>query len=505
MVCAVVLCCLVFPAVAQTESPDSVADQEVLDNAGILMALDSLTNCMFEGCLRFNDSAYVADHFDRDTIVPVFEDSVIAKKMQFIPAAIDLSYNRFVKAYIKVYSDDKRDHVEQILGLSELYFPIFEQELDRRGMPMELKYLPVVESALNPNAVSKVGATGLWQIMYATGRYLHLNINSYVDERRDPYKSTDAALNYLQQLYDTYNDWLLVIAAYNCGPGNVNKAIRRSGGKHTFWEIRNYLPRETRGYVPAFIAATYVLHYHDDFNLVPIPTGFSFNTTDTVMVHEKVSLQRIADKTGADYLELIYLNPALKLRVIPKLATGYPLVLPINKMVAFETYRDSIFLPIAPDDVVAELPEELDPYKGFAKLTYTVKPGDNLGYIAEWYDCSARDIREWNGMYGNTIRAGAKLAIYVPSHKYDRYKQVEYLSFSQKQAIEHGAPPVTEPTVAVTDGSCDGCIIYVVKPGDTLWDISKRYPGVSIDDIKRTNNITDSRTLKPGMKLKIKI
>lgn len=578
---------------------DSIAPEDLEPSPLIVDALDSMTNCLFEGCFRFSDSTFMAEKYNFDTtLVPVHSDSEIVERMRYIPAVIPIEYNPYVKAYIDLYSQSRREQVRKMLGLSELYFPIFEEELDKRGMPMELKYLPIVESALNPHAVSRVGATGLWQIMYSTGKWLKLDIHTYLDERRDPYRSTEAAIDYLQNLYGMYGDWLLVIAAYNCGPGNVNKAIRRSGGKTTFWEIRNYLPRETRGYVPAFIGAMYVFHYHKEYNLQPIAAGFSFNNTDTVMIYEKVEIARIAEIIQADPMELIYLNPALKKNEIPHSKKGYPLVLPISKVYAFEEMRDSIFNPRT--DVVVEGVADVpvyDPFEGKTKLTYTVKPGDNIGYIAEWYDCSPAMIREWNYMSGNLIRVGDKLTIYVPDGKADKFRKVEDMSFLEKQNKEYNnssggvkyIPSTKESTMLVytvksgdnlgfiaewydcsaqelrnwngingntinvgdklnvyvnadnvdkykdintlsfaekqkrekgqslsdmtnnssttnvnsdLDKECN-CVYYEVKPGDTLWDISRKYPGTSIDDIKKHNNISDSRGIKPGMKLKI--
>lgn len=585
-------------AYAQTNEEllvDTLPDaNDMAPTVSIVQGLDSMTNCLFEGCFAFNDSMLDA-LFGADTLLHVaISDSEIIDKMQYIPTSIPIELNSYVRPYIDLYGMKRREQVRQMIGLGELYFPIFEAELDRRNLPMELKYLPIVESALNPHAVSRVGATGLWQIMYSTGKWLDLEIHSYIDERRDPYRSTVAALDYLERMYAVYGDWLLVIAAYNCGPGNVNKAIRRSGGGKTFWEIRNYLPRETRGYVPAFIGAMYVFHYYEDFNLKPIPTAFSFNNTDTVMVHEPIELERVANIIGADVNELAYLNPSLKKREVPKVRDGYALVLPIDKVYAYEDMRDSIYRryrelelvnisdTVISNDVLTSIErldytiksgdnlgeisgwydveieklrkwsgltsntihvgdtlrvyvdvEDAEKYRkietwsdeqkkkhtasvatvthsgyssggsGSTKLTYTIKSGDNLGYIAEWYDCSAQQIRNWNGISGNTIRVGAKLAIYVPTSQVGRYENINSMSFSAKQNIEKGGGSAKVST-PVAEEDCN-CVYYTVRSGDTLWDIAKKYPGVSIDDIKRDNKIYDSRGLKPGMKLKIKI
>lgn len=583
---------------AQQTEEDSLAIgmEDLAPSELILSSLDSMTNCLFEGCFKYTDSVFMAERFGFDTTdIPTYSDSEIIERMRYIPAEIKLAYNSYVKAYIDLYAYKRREQVQQMLGLSELYFPIFEAELDRRGMPMELKYLPIVESALNPHAVSRVGATGLWQIMYSTGKWLGLDIHSYIDERRDPYRSTTAALDYLQKMYAVYGDWLTVIAAYNCGPGNVNKAIRRSGGKTDFWSIRDFLPRETRGYVPAFIGALYVFHHIEDYKLRPIPANFSFNTTDTVMIYEKVLLDRIASVINVDVNEINYLNPSLKKREIPALKHGYALVLPIGSIYAFETMRDSIFNPEVPVEDIMVAETELTPSvsanSDMRKLQYTVKSGDNLGYIAEWYNCTVQQIRNWNDIYGNTIVVGQKLSIYVPQTRADKYEQINDMSFlekqgkgyasssssikyvpnnsnltvinytvksgdnlsfiaewfdcstidlrgwnnikgnlinvgqklnvyvnassadkyskidgmtfEEKQKIEQGQGIAQSAPVDEVD-NCN-CVYYEVKPGDTLWDISKKYPGVSLEEIRQSNNITDTKGLKPGTKLKIRI
>lgn len=498
------LCGLVAFSDEKTKQPVEDFNKE---DAFILEKLDSLTNWLFEANI---DRSGVDTIIMEDSLAsyPVFPDSVIIRNMLTITSEIPLAFNDRVRRYIEVYSMDHRERVGEMLGLSQLYFPIFEEELDRRNMPHQLKYLPVVESALNPNAVSRAGATGLWQVMYSTGRMLGMEINSYIDERRDPYRATQAALDYLQRLHAVYGDWLLVIAAYNCGPGNLNKAIARSGGKRTYWEIFNYLPRETRGYVPAFMGAMYVMIHHEDFGIPMINPKFSFNATDTVVVNKQVSLAQISEQLAIDKNELIFLNPALKKKIIPVSKTGYALKLPIQKVAVFEANRDSLFKHAAnaEDDLIAQsqIASWQSPsatsynHKNMSKMTYKVKTGDNLGYIAEWYDCRAQEIRNWNGIYGSTIRVGQRLVIYVPKDKEHLYANIDDLSFHQKQKKE-GVTTSSETTAR--DDNCN-CVYYKVRPGDTLWDISKKYR-VSIDEIKKSNNISNGRSIKPGMVLKI--
>ncbi|MBN1198671.1 MAG: lytic transglycosylase domain-containing protein, partial [Bacteroidales bacterium] len=270
-------------------------------------------------------------------------DSVYIARLKNIHQVIDLSYNQVVKNFITLYTEKQRDLAEVILGLSAYYFPIFEEILDRYNLPLELKYLPVIESALNPQSLSRAGANGLWQFMYGTGRQMGLEISSFVDERRDPHKSTDAAARYFMQLYEIYQDWHLVIAAYNCGPGNLNRAIQRSGNKRNYWEIYYHLPRETRGYVPAYIAATYLLNYYKEHNLHPGMPGIPLQT-DTVMVHDYLHFNQLSETLGIPKEQLRSLNPMYRRDVIPARAEKtYPLVLTHEKIRDFIARDTSVF------------------------------------------------------------------------------------------------------------------------------------------------------------------
>ncbi|MEX2590163.1 MAG: transglycosylase SLT domain-containing protein, partial [Chitinophagales bacterium] len=467
--------------------------------------LDSLSNWLYSTNLQFELKDSSVATLPADSFRYLLNDSIIIADLSKIPTPINLAYNRYVKRYIELYALERREQVERMLGVSAWYFPMFETALDRKGMPIELKYLPIVESALNPNAVSFAGASGLWQIMYYTGKSLGLNVNSYIDERRDPAKSTEAALNYLNRLYNVYGDWLLVIAAYNCGPGNVNKAIRRSGGHKNFWSIRKYLPRETRGYVPAFLGAMYVMEHYEKFGLKAIHPKFDYYSTDTVMIKNNLDLKIAADSLGIDFKVIAGLNPGLKKFFIPESETAYPLTLPINKIVLFEEKRDSIFAAYEnPKESITESIAQLDksefPYKdeNMARLSYHVKPGDNLGYIAEWYNCSAQDIRKWNNINGNIIKTGQRLDIFVPKNKLGDYADINSLSFEAKRQGK-----TTSSTKLLADEDCQ-CIYHEVKSGDTLWDISRLYPDVSIEHLKIWNQLSENQHLKPGMKLKIR-
>ncbi len=500
------------------EVPDSSANQnqpaEIIEIASYL---DSLSAKLFQPDPY--DSNYVNPLGFKKGEIPVYSDSVYAERIGKIPSIMPLTYNDYVRNFVRLYVVDRRPQVEKMLGMQALYFPMIEEKLDARGLPIELKYLAIIESALNPNARSKAGATGLWQIMYSTAKLLGLNMNSYIDERRDPFLSTDAALDYLEDLYAVYDDWFMVIAAYNCGPGNVNKAIRRSGGQSNYWKLRKYLPRETRGYVPAFIAATYAMSYYEEHNLQPGQPLFNYSQIDTIHVYEKTSLERIAKFTESDLEELVFLNSALKHKIIPATKRGYALKIPLNYLMAFENQRDSIFAE--PKLVVKAEPKIVTRIKtstptsyysgssttGKTKLIYEIKNGDNLGFIAEWYDCKAQDIRNWNGMYGSNIRVGMKLKIYVSNAAVTKFQEVNSMTFEQKQTFDKsGKSGSTTATAAPVkkDEECN-CVYHKVKSGDTLWDIAKLYPGVTIEKLKKSNNITNSYKLKPGMILKVEI
>ena len=306
-----------------------------------------------------------------------------------------------------------------MLGLTDYYFPLFESALDLYQLPLELKILPVIESALNPRAVSRVGATGLWQFMYSTGKLYGLQIDSYVDERRDPLSATMAAVRYLRDLYNIYGDWTLVIAAYNCGPGNVNKAIRRSGGKRSYWDIYYHLPRETRGYVPAFIAANYAMNYANEHHIYPKKLDMPL-TTDTVVTHGRLHLEQVAAVLNVPIQQLRDLNPQYKHDLLPSLESNV-LRLPgdvvgqfIDREEEILSYKDSIYL--SPKKIQEPASYTGDPFlvpKGAQLVRYKVRRGDVLGSIAMQFRVTVSQIKGWNGIRGSMIREGQTLKIYV--------------------------------------------------------------------------------------------
>jgi membrane-bound lytic murein transglycosylase D len=471
--------------------------------------LDSLLNNWF---IRMSIAG--ADLSAADSVITEFSDTVYKDRISRINSLIILPYNNIIRNHIQVYTDRKVDKFRVMLGLQDFYFPMIEDIFDYYGLPVELKYMAVIESALNPNAVSRVGATGLWQFMYSTGRMYGLTINSVVDERRDPVKATHAAARYLKDLYGIYNDWILVIAAYNCGPGNVNKAIRRSGNRKDYWEIYYRLPRETRGYIPAYVAATYAMNYYREHNITPIQINLPL-AVDTVMISTDMHLEQIAAVLDLPLDELRAMNPQYRTGLVPGRSRPSAVTLPLDRLGDFIAMTDTI-TGYRKDQYLTRVNQTALPQQsaftppdvsGKTKLVYTVKDGDNLGFISEWYDVGLSDLRYWNNIYRNTIKVGQKLAIYVEPSKAERYSKVNSMSFAEKQKLE-GKPVGTAalasaslPASSVPEGDYE---FYTVRYGDTVWDIAKKFDGVSATDILRLNNISDASRIQVGQKLRIR-
>jgi membrane-bound lytic murein transglycosylase D len=447
-----------------------------------------------------------------DSIYPIFPDSVYIDRLEKLPVKIDMAYNKMVKNYIHVYTGKRRELVEVVLGLSAYYFPIFDEILDYHDIPLELKYCSIIESALNPRAVSRARATGIWQFMYGTGRMYGLTINSLVDERRDPEKSTHAAARFMKDLYRIYGDWILVIAAYNCGPRNVNKAIRRSGGKRDFWDLYYFLPRETRGHVPAFIAAAYTMNYYREHQLRARPIDLPI-PTDTIMVNDNLHLEQVSTVLDIPVKLLRDINPQYKHDIIPGKEKPYPLKIPLQYSMQFIeledsifSYRDSVYfdkqkVTRSPAYHTSSNYIPKPPSPNMEKVTYTIRSGDNLGYIASWFHVRVSDLKYWNNIYGTTIRSGKRLIIYVPKDKAAYYSGIDSMSFAEKQRSvgKEVQQPVPEPASEGAD-----YMLYEVRSGDTLWDIARRFPGVTDTDLIRLNGLSNGDRIKPGMIIKIK-
>ena len=378
---------------------------------GMTMPIDSLLN---EWKTRTN-LIYGTD-CTNSAVIPQFSDSVYIDRLQRMPTIMEMPYNAIVREYIDRYAVKLRNQVSVMLAANNFYMPLFEEALDAYDLPLELKYLPIIESALKPTARSRAGALGLWQFMLKTGRLYGLESNSLVDDRLDPIKATWAAARYLREMYDIYKDWHLVIAAYNCGPGNVNKAIRRAGGATDYWSIYNYLPRETRGYVPAFIAANYIMTYYCHHNICPMNTEI-IPPTDTLQISRELHLQQVADVCDITIDELKSLNPQYKRNIIPGNTKPYTLRLPQTKIATFIDNQDTIYnhraAELFKNRKTVAVSNKITPTVGKGTLSYhTIRSGETLSTIAQRYGVKVSQLKDWNGLSSNRIRAGKKLKIY---------------------------------------------------------------------------------------------
>lgn len=508
---SLLLITFLFAALTSNASPGS--DTIIIRADGsyerISRDLDSLINTWYVKLAVRNTPV----EFTGDTAVLQFPDSVYINRLSKLNSIIKLPYNNIIRNHIHVYTIRQRDKFSAVLGLMDYYFPMFEDVFDSYGLPAELKYMAIIESALNPNAVSRVGATGLWQFMYSTGRMYGLTINSVVDDRRDPLKSTHAAARYIRDLYGIYNDWILVIAAYNCGPGNVNKAIRRSGNKKDYWEIFYNLPRETRGYIPQYIAAVYGVNYFKEHNLIPMPLNIPV-AIDTIMVNKDIHLAQISEVMSIPLGELRALNPQYRTGLVPGSSKPLALTLPMTHLGDFIDLNDTI-RRYKPDVYLNRATQIADPTrssylpadpKGKAKLIYTVREGDNLGYISDWYRVALSDLRYWNNINRNIIRSGQKLVVYVDPAKSEYFSKINSMTFAEKQKMTGKTVPSNINSIAASSPfEAEGeYVIHTVRNGDTIWDIVKMYDNVTSVQVLSLNNISDPGKIHVGQKLKIR-
>jgi membrane-bound lytic murein transglycosylase D len=409
---------ILFSILVSAAEPDSLAiDTISLDS----IALDSLVADTLVADTLFFDETLEGINIDSCGAIPAIveelPDSVYKERLQALPFIIETPYNQVVRAFILRYVKHNPKQLARLQSKSDYYFPLFTDILAKYDLPYELCYLAVIESALNPQARSHAGAAGLWQFMLSTGRLYGLEINSLIDERMDPVKSTEAACRFLKSLYMVFNDWNLALAAYNCGPGNVNKAIHRSGGKRDFWSIYPFLPRETRGYVPIYIAASYAMNYADYHGICPAPYEMTMNT-DTVRLSERMHLKQVADVLELNIDELRLLNPQYARDIIPG-GKSYELRLPADRVTDFIDMQDSIRSYHA-DELINNRRAEIDllqktsvngAYSVNGVTYYKIKNGDTLGAIAKKFHCSVKQLKTWNGLKNDNIRAGKTLKI----------------------------------------------------------------------------------------------
>ena len=516
----------------------------MLNGSAILQQLDSLAALKIFDRYHFEkDTAVLNVHHFKAEERPVYSDSVYALRIGVLNSQtpIDLEYNQHVKGYIKMYSGKGRNQTARMLGLAEIYFPMFEAALDKYNIPLEIKYLAIVESALNPTAGSRAGAKGLWQFMYATGKMYGLKQNSMVDDRYDPYKATDAACRYLLDLYGIYHDWNLVLAAYNSGPGNVNRAIRRAGGLKNYWAIWPFLPRETRGYIPAFIAVNYMFNYAAEHNIYPVDPGILFNQIDSISVRDVISFDQIAEFMHLPVEDVKFLNPAYKEGIIPAVnGQKYILRLPRKYINYFIENEDSLYAfkskkGIEREKLLAKIKQAKQ------RSIHIVRSGENLGLIAHRYRTSVSRLKAWNGLRSSRIYPGQKLIVYSPGNSprtsgirkqsttslngFHKVRSGENLGLiakkygitvSQLKAWNNISRNLIRPgqqlrikaeaqkTTSLTSSSDSKIIYHTVRSGDTLWDIAKEYNS-TINSIRRLNKMGNSSRLKPGQKLKVQI
>lgn len=401
------LLCLPFAAFSQADSKETLNIHTPPAKYDSIIA-SWKANSLSENAEQFLEDEYIILDTSRYLeAVSTVSDTICRARLRTIPSPIHLPYNDIVRKHIVAYTTTHKSITRRMLTYGKYYFPMIEQELDKNGLPLELKIVPVIESALTPTAVSRRGAVGLWQFMLQTGRQYGLEVNSMVDNRRDPILSTEAACKYIKDLYDIYHDWTLVLASYNYGPGNVNRAIQRAGGNaKTFWDIYPYLPRETRDYIPAFIALTYLYYYHWDYGVVayesPLPLA-----TDTVMVNARLNLNIVSDSTGIP-IELIRLmNPQYKTDEIPAMTKSYPLVLPQEEISHYIACEQGLIAASSAKTPASNIQEVSVP----DPIVHRVKKGETLGGIAKKYHVSVKQLMQWNGLRNSMIRIGQSLKI----------------------------------------------------------------------------------------------
>lgn len=470
------------------------------------------------------------DRYATERDIPVSDD-VIISRLSELPTVIEMPYNQIVRSYINKYTNEDRAQVPALLGLGLYYNPIFEQALEEQGLPLELKYLPMIESSLDPNAVSKHGAAGLWQFMLATAKGLGMEVNSVIDERRDPYLSSEMAATYLKGLYDSYGDWSLAIAAYNCGPGTLNKAIRRAGGDpkdQDFWTIYNYLPEETRGYVPAFIAINYVMNYYPKHNISPVlPTAPL--VMDTIHVTDRVHFDQISGVLDIPIDELRILNPQYRADIIPGTKdTPRNLILPSQQIHAYllsendiknyESEKYSLRGTVTPGDnqgdalAVVEDTEiwsapittkssKVENKDGVQTIIHKVKAGETLASIAKTYEVTPEEIKQTNSLRRNAVRVGQQLRINTSSPQAIMESTVATVtSKTNTPASNKSSNKTTQPKKTQTSTSA-ATTTHTIKKGETLSIIAKKY-GVTIDAIKSANGMRNDK-IQAGAKIKI--
>jgi membrane-bound lytic murein transglycosylase D len=529
-----------------------------LDSLKATFTHHATSNCIDERWLKELSDATLSNEmfFDIENmnidekVVYNLDTEVLKKRLRKldVQSPFVIEYNPALENVIKSFLKNRTKSFERQMAIAEYYFPLFEEKLSKYNLPLEIKYLAIVESALQPKAKSKVGAGGLWQFMPATGKQYKLNISTYVDERHDPIKSTEAACHYMMNMYAIFGDWSLVLASYNCGPGNVSKAIRRSGGKTDYWEIRKYLPRETANYLPAFLATMYIYEFKKEHGLVPKKAEMTYFETDTVMVKQAMTFKQLSDLLDISEEQLEYLNPIYKSKYIPSIDDEYfYLRLPKNKIGIFVSNEEKIYgylayleqqkvrnlqlalqakkrdsiakqdsLAVAASLVVAnnepvEMEEVLKKRtkEVVSKNFHKVKKGETLAEIAKKNQVSITDLKTWNKIKGSTINAGQSLVIQTTKKVTvnEVVKKPKTKTEIVEPEVENAVAVNTEKPTENKYSSAKSKIeikedYYIVQKGDSIFSITKKFPNLTADDLKKKNDLkTDN--IQPGMKLKI--
>jgi membrane-bound lytic murein transglycosylase D len=485
-------------------SPLRAADFVANKKSTVSEILDSLVNATYFKDEHFSVPVKESDKFGFPaTFVPQYSDSVYAARIAALKrkTPINLVYNEHVRGFIRLYAVDRRGMTAKILGLTKLYFPLFEEKLDASNVPLEMKYLAIVESALNPTAVSSAGAKGLWQFMYGTGKMYGLQSSSFIEDRYDPYKASVAASRHLRDLYTIYGDWFLALAAYNSGPGNVNKAIRRAGGIKDYWAIWDYLPAETRGYVPAFIAVNYIMNYYNEHNIHPVEPGFLYRDIDTLKTTRLLSFEQMTETIGVPMRDLQFLNPQYKLGIIPAATSSTPNVirLPRKYIAQFQKREEEIYAyksaaTLEREGLYARLESintgsQVQPGEPVSaektQKSHVVQPRESLGSIARMYRVYISQLIAWNNLKDANIIPGQKLIVFgVP----DKASSITADS-GRENSPNRGDVKKT-------------IVRHRVAKGETLISIAKKY-NTTVQHLAALNNLGGRKKIMLGQRLKV--
>ncbi len=528
------LLCVALAGVALPES-DTIPSLTIRPDNPELAEIDNILVAGYLNHYCFSSDECLLNAFGyAPEAVPFFSSEVVASRMAVLDrnTPFDLIYNNTVQGFIDLYAVRRRDISKKVLGMSELYFPMFEECLAKYGIPLEMKYLAIVESALNPVAISRAGAGGLWQFMVGTGKMYGLDVSSYQDERFDPYKSTDAACRYLKSLYKTFGDWQLALAAYNSGPGNVNKAIRRSGGKRDFWSIKPFLPKETQGYVPAFIAVNYVMGYASEYNIYPTKPLITFYETDTIGISKRIDFLALSKVVDMPVEDIAFLNGTYKLKEVPDNGQKHYLILPISKIGLFMANEELVYAQSEIKTIEPELTAsnssapEGQPGKIVWETTWKshkVRKGESLGSISDKYNVSLADLRKWNKIKNSRIVPGQTLKVQAQVKKviYEE-KQAPVAAEKKESEVAQAADSGEEENYQQSTESSSKELVkdkteapenkpvaavkykyYTIQKGDTLTKIANA-KGVTVNEIKHLNKGLKENKLAVGQKIKIK-